>query len=269
MPSSPPEQHAPPTHIKEVAETNILQITQVLQEQSTSQGQYEDEDLDIFQVFAAEKRKCENRAPKVPELTVPPQMDQPDTTNAHATCPPPQYRYHSSAKDQQLVTELHSWMMEGKLSLTTPTHILAASPTIRRELVEKLKVQRVETNVYEGTQDPTGKDASTPTPNLPCKTEHSLPLLELDVLVGNQVTVPGVLDPRSQIVVIRRDLADRVNAQINANHQVQMEGANRATNWMVGCAEHLTMQVGGVPFKIHAHVVDNAPFELLLGRPFG
>ena len=48
-----------------------------------------------------------------------------------------------------------------------------------------------------------------------------------------------------------------------------MEAANGGTNWTVGCAEYLTMQVGGVPFKIHAHVVEDAPFKLLLGRPFG
>src|SRR5713101_7697683 len=38
---------------------------------------------------------------------------------------------------------------------------------------------------------------------------------------------------------------------------------------MVGCTEYLTMQVGGMLCKVHAHVVENAPFKLLLGRPFG
>ena len=47
-----------------------------------------------------------------------------------------------------------------------------------------------------------------------------------------------------------------------------MEGANSTTNWTVGCAENLTMQVGGMPFKVHAHVVQHASFGLLLGRPF-
>ena len=47
-----------------------------------------------------------------------------------------------------------------------------------------------------------------------------------------------------------------------------MEGANSATNWTLGCAEHLTMQVGNVSFTLHAHVVEHTPFHLLLGRPF-
>src|SRR5712671_4554529 len=47
-----------------------------------------------------------------------------------------------------------------------------------------------------------------------------------------------------------------------------MEGATGLSHWTVGCAENLSMQVAGVPFKVHAHVVQDAPFQLLLGRPF-
>jgi len=47
-----------------------------------------------------------------------------------------------------------------------------------------------------------------------------------------------------------------------------MEGANGATNWTVGCAENLTLQVGDVLLKIHAHIVEHASFEILLGWPF-
>jgi len=39
--------------------------------------------------------------------------------------------------------------MQGKLSLTTPAHVFAASPTIRKDVVDKLKVWRVKTNKYE------------------------------------------------------------------------------------------------------------------------
>jgi hypothetical protein len=48
-----------------------------------------------------------------------------------------------------------------------------------------------------------------------------------------------------------------------------MEEANGAMNWTLGCAEYLTMQVGNVPFKIHTHVVEDPPFQLLLGWPSG
>jgi hypothetical protein len=110
-----------------VAKTNILQITQVTQVQTQKPVQHEDEDLDIFQVFAAEKKKRENKAAKVLELTNPPPPEQADATTTHATRSAPQYCYQSSAEDQRLVSELHGLLMEGKLSLTTPAHVLATS----------------------------------------------------------------------------------------------------------------------------------------------
>jgi len=60
-----------------------------------------------------------------------------------------QYWYQSNAEDQQLVSELEDYFMQGKLSLTTLAHVFAASPTIRKDVVNKLKVQRIETNEYE------------------------------------------------------------------------------------------------------------------------
>lgn len=143
----------------------------------------------------------------------------------------------------------------------TPAHILAASAPIRKDLVERLHTRRVETAVFE---QPSPSPTSTPPP----EPEYSLPLQEIDVLVGGHSTVAGVIDPGSQIVAIRKDLAEEVAAHINPGVRLEMEGANGATNWTLGCAEHLAMQVGDVPFTLHAHVVEHAPFRLLLGRPF-
>ena len=79
---------------------------------------------------------------------------------------------------------------------------------------------------------------------------------------------PALLDSGSQIVVIRKDLAQELNTHINARLRIEMEGANGSTNWTLGCVEHLPMRVGGVSFNLHAHVIEHAPFRLLLGRPF-
>jgi hypothetical protein len=270
----PPLQHAPPAaHIEEVTETNILQVTQITQ--VLEQDQCEDNGLDIFQVFAAKRKKRDGKAAQLADLTEAPPPDKPPAfLDPQAPRSTAQYRYHSNAEDQQLISELYSWLMEGKLSLATPAHILAASPTIHKELAEKLKVCRVETNLYERSSDAAKEhDAALPFTPLPFAANpepvHSLPLLEIEVLVGDLSTEHGILNPGSQIVVIRRDLAKEVGAHINTWHHIKMEAANGGTNWTVGCAKYLTMQVGGVPFKIHAHVVEDAPFKLLLRRPFG
>jgi len=47
-----------------------------------------------------------------------------------------------------------------------------------------------------------------------------------------------------------------------------VEGANGTRSCTVGCAEDLTLQVRDVALRVHAHIVQDAPFQLLLGRPF-
>jgi len=88
----------------------------------------------IFKVFAAEKKKCDNRPSKVPKLMTPhgPRYQTPDTSSSCA-----QFKYQSNAEDCHLVSELEDYLMQGKLSLTTPAHIFAASPIIHKDVVEK------------------------------------------------------------------------------------------------------------------------------------
>ena len=183
--------------------------------------------------------------------------------------PAPQYRYQATVEDQQLTTELSSWLLCGKLSLTTPAHILAASPAIRKELCEKLRPRRVETS-WVG--EVPGLALEGPLSVMEAATRrvaaYSLPLREIDVLINQSTFEAGVLDQGSQIVLIRQDLAQEAGVSINTAHQIDMEGANGTVSKTLGCAENLVMQVGDVPFEIHAHVVDHAPFRLLLGRPF-
>jgi hypothetical protein len=51
----------------------------------------------------------------------------------------------------------------------------------------------------------------------PCEPDYSLLLLEIDIAFDGSITKPAVLDPGSQIVVIRKDLAQEVNACINSS----------------------------------------------------
>ena len=95
-----------------------------------------------------------------------------------------------------------------------------------------------------------------------------LPLQELDVLVDSSIQVSAILDTGSQIIVIRHNIVQALGIAINYQHLIEMEGANGTTNWTIGCAEDLPLQVGDVTFKVHAHVVEHASFSLLLGRPF-
>ena len=275
----------------------------------------DEEDLDLFEVYAAERRKRNAKASQLPELarpeeiegssnapvlsretpmnpplreTLPIAMDKTSqeatTTDAPAlaadtppdhvshpstSLPVPQYRYQSNAEDSKLTAELYQWLLEGKLSLVTPAHVLAACPTIRKELIERLRTRRVDVASFEEIPSPVN---TTPHSVLelsaPRIAKYSLPLREVDILINDLVPETGILDQGSQIVVIRQDLAMEAGAHINFEHQLEMEGANGLVSKTLGCAENLTMQIGDVTFEVHAHVVERAPFRLLLGRPF-
>ena len=178
--------------------------------------------------------------------------------------------------------------MQGKLALTTPAHIFAASPIICKDVVERLKVRRVETNEYEAVPAEVSALSFTLPPAARRTTVHDvteddsshqlltndrppafcLPLQELNVLINGSVKIPAILDTGSQIVVIRHDIVQSLGIPINHHRLIEMEGANGATNWTVGCAENLSLQIGDVSVKVHAHIVEHASFGLLLGRPF-
>jgi gag-polyprotein putative aspartyl protease len=255
-------------------------IEPVVSEESESDS--EDDFEDIFEVFSTKKKKSEFKASKLPELapitTIPAVEPSGATRAAPASTlasssprPPPQYRYQVSAEDQQLTAQLFQWFLEGKIAQATPAHILASSPAIRKELSEKLRNRRVETASFAEAPEPT---SPTPPPSsvlklaTPRTPAYSLPLREIDVQVSGLVTEAGVIDSGAQIVVIRKDLARDIRATINPAIRLEMEGASGAKNWTLGCVENLPMRIGSVAFPIHAHVVEHAPFRLLLGLPF-
>jgi hypothetical protein len=299
---------APTSRIEEVVESHILQVSQVI-----NLAEEEPEfPHDIYEVFAAEKKKHEPKASKAPELATPPQHVNSRTSSGNSRSAP-QFRYQPSAEDERLVSELRDYLMQGRLSLATPAHVFAASPSIRKDVVERLKVRRVEAHEYEevGLQEPGTQQHEASTvrtierivyePLLPASSQHHLwqpdrtqagktfyadsharlsptspdrpiafclPLRELDILLNGAATTPAIYDTGSQIVVIRQDLVDNLGVYINPNRLIEMEGANGATNWTVGCVDYLPIQIGSVSCKIHAYVVEHASYGLLLGRPF-
>jgi hypothetical protein len=243
------------SRIEEIIEAHILQVSEVADPASADELELGEDRQDIYEVFAAEKKRHETKTAKFSEFTTQPTTDRKDTStnNPHAM---PQYHYQASAEDHRLVSELSDYLMKGQLSLTTPAHVLAASPSIRKDLVDKLKVRHVETNEFEEARyrEPqihdTASSLAAQTPSVPswfCShsqgfstatqhvdtppthlamcwgasnrrmPEYCLPLQELEILVDNSFPTPGIYNTGSQIVVIRLDLVQALGAHINTH----------------------------------------------------
>jgi hypothetical protein len=161
----PAPQHDPPPHttsysfeiLPEPAVPTGAYITEEADLDSGSDDNaYSSELYDMYEVFATKKK--DSKPPKAPV----PAPTSPPTRPPVAAAPPvsstsmgrtPQYRYQASAEDQALTKELLDWILKGTLDKVTPAHILAASPPVRKELVERLKPRRVETASFEQTND--------------------------------------------------------------------------------------------------------------------
>jgi hypothetical protein len=248
---------------------------------------FPDTDLyDLQEVLAAEEKR-RTRASKLPEATpapptfptptpapptIPTPTPVPPTTTPRPPYPsgasrPPQFKYQASIEDQKFTDELIALLLEGKLSHTTPAHVLAACAPVRKALSDRLRPRRVEAGAFEELSN---QPDTLPTPNLTTSraADYTLPLREVDVVINGKIVDTGVLDQGSQIIAIRADLAKEVGVAINTKNCLEMEGANSSTSWTLGCAENLLMSIGSIKFQVHAYVVENAPFRLLLGRPF-
>jgi hypothetical protein len=78
----------------------------------------------------------------------------------------------------------------------------------------------------------------------------------------------GLLDEGSEIVVIREDIWKKTKAPINKEAPMRMQTANGGSQEMAGCVEMLEIEVEGIKTWAHAYVVPDAPYRLLLGRPW-
>jgi hypothetical protein len=153
-----------------------LHILQVREAASPNEEQEQEFSHDIFEVFTTEK-KCGNKA-KAPKLSAPPLVTAP-TSAANPSHSNMQYQYYCNTKNQQLALELEEYLLQGKLSLTTPTHILTASHPVCKNIANKLKVCCVETNEYKVVH------ASDSQPPPCCVTMHDDFSNDLLVKVGN------------------------------------------------------------------------------------
>ncbi|KAF8996269.1 hypothetical protein BDQ17DRAFT_1517319, partial [Cyathus striatus] len=96
----------------------------------------------------------------------------------------------------------------------------------------------------------------------------SKPLCHLDVTLDNRVHCKGLLDNGSEIVAIRRDLWQKLNIPIDSMQHVTLEAANGSKSSSVGLLSNLKVSIGPITLYLQAQVLDDMPYNLLLGRPF-
>ncbi|TDL26454.1 hypothetical protein BD410DRAFT_715832, partial [Rickenella mellea] len=209
-------------------------------------------------------------------------------TPSSASKPVPQFKFHSAAEDQSLIDDTMKMILQGRLAeLVTPAHLFAASPSLRARFVELLRTKRVEsTDAAKVHAAMTAADAlaattlddsqsATPShyltddePSIQNIAAASVPLREIECIVGEKCVEMGLIDSGAQIILIRQDLWHDLGLPLSVTNSLVMEGIASGRARTMGSIDNLRIRIGSVIFYAQAQVVESSPTRLLLGQPF-
>jgi hypothetical protein len=80
--------------------------------------------------------------------------------------------------------------------------------------------------------------------------------------------VESLLDPGSQIVSMSKEVAMTLQVPWDPDIIVHMESANKSLEKTLGLAKNVPFVFGPITVYLQVHVVRNAAYKVLLGRPF-
>jgi hypothetical protein len=186
----------------------------------------------------------------------------------------PQYRYQSAIESNVKPSDLVNRALDATVTLTT-RELLATSSEVRKhvkDLVTSKKVFANAVEVCEATSH-TESPASALYVDLVKYDDSSsaatcLPLRVIFPMFAPEVEPECVLDGGAQMVIMRKDVWKKLGAPIIASRATPLESANNHTTMTLGLVENHPVKLGPVTIYLQIQVVNDAPFEVLLGRPF-
>jgi hypothetical protein len=87
-------------------------------------------------------------------------------------------------------------------------------------------------------------------------------------LINRVGEVESLLDPGSQIVSMSRAVSVALRVNWDPDITVQMQSANNTFETTLGLAKNVPFLFGTITVYLQVHVVENAAYKVLLGRPF-
>ncbi|OSX55966.1 hypothetical protein POSPLADRAFT_1063179 [Postia placenta MAD-698-R-SB12] len=87
-------------------------------------------------------------------------------------------------------------------------------------------------------------------------------------LVDNKEQIECIVDPGSQIVAMSEEVCLGLNLLFNPTIQLNMQSANGEVDRSLGLIRNVPFRIGEIVLYLQAHVIRNAAYDILLGRPF-
>lgn len=190
-----------------------------------------------------------------------------------STRPDPQFRYVTPIEDPALVKKLVQQSLDTPITIST-RELLSVAPDVRRQIKDQLVTKRVATTAFvEETQmvSNLNEEGSILVANVGAENlivaKHTEELRVIDILIQG-VKVVAMVDDGSQIISIRQDMWEKIGLPIRSDKIMIMESANKSKDETMGLLQDLKINIGGYDFYLQVQVVKDAPYEMLLGRPF-
>ncbi|KAF4621494.1 hypothetical protein D9613_001245 [Agrocybe pediades] len=217
---------------------------------------------------AAKKTAAPTNDKPKPQEAAPPKQAPSSTSQ-------PQFKYATPIEDSKLVTGVLDRALDAPITITN-RELLALAPDIRKQVKELITTKRTPTSgnplvlAHMETQETETMEVFMA--GLPDRDDgvivanHTEELRAIDVVIEG-ITVEGVCDTGSQIVCLRKDVWEKINVPVRSDHVMLIESANESTNSTIGLLHNLKITIGGYDFYVQAQVVENAPYEMLIGLP--
>jgi hypothetical protein len=187
----------------------------------------------------------------------------------------PKYRHHATIESSANPSDLTERALDAKITLST-RELFAVSPDVRRHVHDMVTSRRIAVNTMETTE---GKTSQVPDPHISTflnlgKYEDattavpSLPLRVIFPTFGQGVQPECILDGGAQVVIMHSDVWEKLRTPLAIGGAMSMQSANSSTTMTRGIIENHPVQLGPVTVYLQIQVVEKAPFDVLLGRPF-
>ncbi|KAF8128284.1 hypothetical protein K438DRAFT_2000447 [Mycena galopus ATCC 62051] len=224
----------------------------------------EDQDVEMHEDIPSRRKSTRPVKEDAPPTSEVPQTPSRETVAAGKPSEPPIDTLRNDSRRQSEIQATVSLpgVMERLLDLEFPMtirEVLAASKDIRNGLQETMRLKNVKA-VLMGEGSPVVANWTWP------RSDGVLIRIEMEVS-GRRVN--AIVDTGSQLDVVRSDVAALViHRPVDMTRTTGMNDANGGRGELRGFINEVELSCGGVTTKTGLWLSQQAPFELLLGRPW-
>ena len=191
----------------------------------------------------------------------------------------PQYKYVVPIEDSKAASNVLSRTLDANITLTQ-RELLSIAPEVRKQLKELTTAKRYNTadvNLVEyessaadpgGCEEDPSDTALVALGTTATTAEAALPLRTVIALVEDTVEVECVLDQGAVVCLMREDLWEKLRVPLSPDKNMTLETADTAKSSTLGLIPNAKFTIANVDIILQVQVVRQAPFQVLLGRPF-